>query len=381
MNFYGFRYDETEFAKVEEVVAQAKKEIKTEAQRLYNNLLAREIENLTDDIILGAHENDRIVCIYDAAIEILNRKIAIAIANGFDTEFNFGAALNIFSYNNRTYIQLATHMYQFYEILKNIPNLIDLSILSTNDEKANKERTEIWQSIISKYGENACIKITAFPTVNVPFEKPEFNELHFETPISRATTRARYRLTNHYLTQYAGGGEIPPHKLMEYLDSALLKISEHNSKEILEQYKIELLNFLPVIHEKFVMAKMTDQIPPKQQMEDILHLKDEMIDEAIDEESITEVQDDTEKSTIENKCNDTVDETIMTEEASEKEDETTTEIQQGRDTETAQDIIESIFNDESNKPDQTDGKVPDTSDVLDLTKLANQSIENLAANS
>ena len=97
MNFYGFRYDETEFAKVEEVVAQAKKEIKTEAQRLYNNLLAREIENLTDDIILGAHENDRIVCIYDAAIEILNRKIAIAIANGFDTEFNFGAALNIFS--------------------------------------------------------------------------------------------------------------------------------------------------------------------------------------------------------------------------------------------------------------------------------------------
>lgn len=381
MDFYGFRYDETEFSKVEEVVAQAKKGIKTEAQRLYNNLLAREIENLTDDIILGAHENDRIVCIYDAAIEILNRKIAVAIANGYDTEFNFGAALNIFSYNNRTYVQLATHMFQFYEILKSIPNLIDLSILSTNDEKSNAERTEIWQSIIKKYGENACIKITAFPTANVPFEKPEFNELHFETPISRATTRARYRLTNHYLTQYAGGGEIPPHKLMEYLDSALLKVSEHNSKDILEQFKIELLNYLPVIHEKYVMAKMTDQISPKQQVEDILRLKNEEIDDITDEENPVEVQEDTVNSTAENVGIASDNETVITEGTTKNTEEITAEIHQDNDTETAQDIIESIFSDESDKSVQTNSETSSVPNEIDLTKLANQSLKNLEANS
>lgn len=381
MDFYGFRYDETDFSKVEEVVAQAKKGIKTEAQRLYNNLLAREIENLTDDIILGAHENDRIVCIYDAAIEILNRKIAVAIANGYDTEFNFGAALNIFSYNNRTYVQLATHMFQFYEILKSIPNLIDLSILSTNDEKSNAERTEIWQSIIKKYGENACIKITAFPTANVPFEKPEFNELHFETPISRATTRARYRLTNHYLTQYAGGGEIPPHKLMEYLDSALLKVSEHNSKDILEQFKIELLNYLPVIHEKYVMAKMTDQISPKQQVEDILRLKNEEINDITDEENPVEVQEDTVNSTAENVGIASDNETVITEGATKNTEKITAEIHQDNDTETAQDIIESIFNDESDKSVQTNSETSSVPNEIDLTKLANQSLKNLEANS
>lgn len=381
MDFYGFRYDETEFSKVEEVVAQAKKGIKTEAQRLYNNLLAREIENLTDDIILGAHENDRIVCIYDAAIEILNRKIAVAIANGYDTEFNFGAALNIFSYNNRTYVQLATHMFQFYEILKSIPNLIDLSILSTNDEKSNAERTEIWQSIIKKYGENACIKITAFPTANVPFEKPEFNELHFETPISRATTRARYRLTNHYLTQYAGGGEIPPHKLMEYLDSALLKVSEHNSKDILEQFKIELLNYLPVIHEKYVMAKMTDQISPKQQVEDILRLKNEEINDITDEENPVEDQEDTVNSTAENVGIASDNETVITEGATKNTEKITAEIHQDNDTETAQDIIESIFNDESDKSVQTNSETSSVPNEIDLTKLANQSLKNLEANS
>ncbi|MCR5480475.1 MAG: hypothetical protein K6F27_11560 [Ruminococcus sp.] len=381
MDFYGFRYDETEFSKVEEVIAQAKKEIKTEAQRLYNNLLAREIENLTDDIILGAHENDRIVCIYDAAIEILNRKIAVAIANGFDTEFNFGAALNIFSYNNRTYIQLATHMFQFYEILKSIPNLIDLSILSTNDEKSNAERTEIWQSIIKKYGENACIKITAFPTANVPFEKPDFNELHFETPISRATTRARYRLTNHFLTQYAGGGEIPPHKLMEYLDSALLKVSEHNSKDILEQFKIELLNYLPVIHEKYVMAKMTDQISPKQQVEDILRLKNEEINDITDGENTVEVQEDTVNSTAENVGIASDNETVVTEGTTKNTEKITAEIHQDNDTETAQDIIESIFNDESDKSVQTNSETSSVPNEIDLTKLANQSLKNLEANS
>lgn len=381
MDFYGFRYDETEFSKVEEVVAQAKKGIKTEAQRLYNNLLAREIENLTDDIILGAHENDRIVCIYDASIEILNRKIAVAIANGYDTEFNFGAALNIFSYNNRTYVQLATHMFQFYEILKSIPNLIDLSILSTNDEKSNAERTEIWQSIIKKYGENACIKITAFPTANVPFEKPDFNELHFETPISRATTRARYRLTNHYLTQYAGGGEIPPHKLMEYLDSALLKVSEHNSKDILEQFKIELLNYLPVIHEKYVMAKMTDQISPKQQVEDILRLKNEEIDDITDEENQVEVQEDMVNSTAENVGIASDNETVITERTTKNTEEITSEIHQDNDTEAAQDIIESIFSDESDKSVQTNSETSSAPDEIDLTKLANQSLENLEANS
>ena len=381
MDFYGFRYDETEFSKVEEVIAQAKKGIKTEAQRLYNNLLAREIENLTDDIILGAHENDRIVCIYDASIEILNRKIAVAIANGYDTEFNFGAALNIFSYNNRTYVQLATHMFQFYEILKSIPNLIDLSILSTNDEKSNAERTEIWQSIIKKYGENACIKITAFPTANVPFEKPDFNELHFETPISRATTRARYRLTNHYLTQYAGGGEIPPHKLMEYLDSALLKVSEHNSKDILEQFKIELLNYLPVIHEKYVMAKMTDQISPKQQVEDILRLKNEEIDDITDEENPVEVQEDTVNSTAENVGIASDNETVITEGTTKNTEEITAEIHQDNDTETAQDIIESIFSDESDKSVQTNSETSSAPDEIDLTKLANQSLKNLEANS
>ena len=75
---------------------------------------------------------------------------------------------------------------------------------------------------------------------------------------------------NQYLSLYAGGGTIQPEKLMEYYEQAFMKLDSPEGGELREQYKSDLLRFLPVIEEKIVMTKMTDEAPINKQLQNIL---------------------------------------------------------------------------------------------------------------
>ena len=271
MNFYGFKLNTGNFAAAEKKVEQIKHLIHDKAQKIYRELLSHEIQVLTDECVVGLHDNDKINCIYDSATELLQKKIAVAIAKGFDTEYNFSVALNMFSYNKELYIQIATYNFCFYKVLLDIKDMKDLSIHSVVEEKEKAQRVKLWENIIDKYKDHSCFNVKVFP-LNDPFIKPDFKDLNFDTPIQRAEVLARHRVMNQYLSLYAGGGTIQPEKLMEYYEQAFMKLDSPEGGELRERYKNELLHFLPVIEEKIVMTKMTDEAPINKQLKNLLEI-------------------------------------------------------------------------------------------------------------
>lgn len=269
MNFYGFKLNTRNLDGAEKVIDQIKCLIHDHAQKTYRELLAHEIQILTDECVLGLHDNDKINCIYDAATELLQKKIAVAITKGLDTEYNFSVAANVFTYNKDIYIQLATYNYFFYQTVLDIKDIADLSIHNAVEQQEKAKRVKLWEEIVDKYKDHSCFIVKIFP-LDEPFIKPDFKDLKFDTPIQRADVLARHRVMNQYLSFYAGGGNIQPEKLMEYYEQAFMKLDTPEGGELREQYKNDLLRFLPVIEEKIVMTKMTDEAPINKQLKDLL---------------------------------------------------------------------------------------------------------------
>ncbi|ADU24116.1 hypothetical protein [Ruminococcus albus] len=269
MNFYGFKLNTRDFDSAEKIVEQVKRLVYDKAQKIYRELLSHEIQVLTDECVVGLHDNDKINCIYDAATELLQKKIAVAIAKGLDTEYNFNVVLNMFSYNKEIYIQIATYNFIYYKVLLDIKDMRDLSIHSVVEQEERDKRVKLWENIIDKYKDHSCFTVKVFPT-NDSFIKPDFKDLIFDSPMQRAEVLARHRVMNQYLSLYAGGGTIQPEKLMEYYEQAFMKLDSPEGGELREQYKSDLLRFLPVIEEKIVMTKMTDEAPINKQLQNIL---------------------------------------------------------------------------------------------------------------
>lgn len=271
MNFYGFKIDTKNFDRIDQAIADMKVAIREKAQKQYTQLLSEEIETYTDEVIMGMHDNEKIESIYESAMALLNKKIAVAIAKGFDTQYNFSVAINIFSYNKEVYIQAATYNRGLFEAMKTIKSvrIEDLTVDEATEQQIREKRYSLWENIVKQYQDHSCMIVKMFP-LNNPFDKPEFDKMKFNTPIHRAEIHARHRLINQYLSMYAGGGDIPPQKLMDYLDQAYLKAAGPEAKEPIENYKSNLLQFLPVINKEIVMTKLNSESPVKTQIDDIL---------------------------------------------------------------------------------------------------------------
>lgn len=276
MQIYGVKVDSTNITQIEAVLKEMKLLVHLRAQKLYADLLSKEIEILVDEIVRGMHENDNISSVFDAAVSLLNTKIAIAIAKGIDTEYNFSVAANILTYQKQTYIQIATCNHDLYEHMIDVKavSVTDVSIDDGVDQETREKRYDMWEKIIAEYKDHSCMIVKMFPLSNNAFERPEFEQLHFNTPIQRAEVLARHQITNQLLHMYAGNGDVPPHKLMEYMDQAQLKLFDPQVVELTDQYKSDLLKFLPVITKDIVMTQMDKEGPGlKQKLDNILSQK------------------------------------------------------------------------------------------------------------
>lgn len=270
MDFYGIKLETTNFERIERFIKKIKVEVKDKAQQLYNQLLSHEIQIMIDETVLGLHDNDRIESIFDEAVKLLNKKIAVTIAKGFDTEYNLGMALNVFNYNGEVYIEAATHNRDLFDSIFNLKNekFSDMSFNSEKQDPENRHKSEIWKNIIEEYKDHSCLTVKICPLSS--FDKPDYSDLNFDSTGKRAELLARQRLCNRYLNMYAGGGDIPPSKLMEYMEQSLSKILTPEAKGLIDQYTSELNRILPEITSEIVMTKFTDKATAKQQITEIL---------------------------------------------------------------------------------------------------------------
>lgn len=289
IDFYGFSLNTTNISAVDDIISKMKTAVYEKAQKLYKELLEREITILVDEIVLGMHDDIKIKSVYEAAIELLNKKIAVTIAKGYDTEYNFSMAFNIFTYKKNVYIQVATYNKPLFQAVLDTPGVVvsDLSVDDMTESKTREYRLDLWNNIIDKYKDHSCMIVKVFP-LNSAFAKPNIKDMKFAAPIERAEQIARYKISNHYLKLYAGGGDIPPYKLMEYMDQAFLKLTTSEAKVLIDNAKTDLLRILPVIEEKLVMTDFTETAPASKQIDNILSEPNE---ELPDEEMETETND------------------------------------------------------------------------------------------
>ena len=260
MDFYGFKIETKSLPAIEKIVNEMKVLIYKKAQKLFAELLSQEIQTLVDELATNVYGDATLnQSIYKESVAILNKKISIAMAKGYDTEYNFNAALNVFSYEKDTYLQLATPNKALYDAAKEANGLKDLSIFSEIDSEQNKELRKLWDAIVKGYQDHSCFVIKLFPLG--PFESVNFEKMNFKKPQQRAEILAHRRIVNQYLSIYAGGGDIPPHKLMEYMEQAIAKASSPETKSILEKYTADLLAILPVITEELIMRDPKEEAP------------------------------------------------------------------------------------------------------------------------
>lgn len=239
----GYKINKVSLKKVEDVFEEAKKKATAIAEKRYSELLAREIENIVDNVILSnIPKPDK--PIYDTAMDALDKKITYALLHGDKTEYNFNVSASVLTYENATYIELcsATEMYDtIFDDISGVENYCvtdDQGIFAAVDEKY-----EIWKEIMKKYNHQSVLNMKLYPCNNLP--RPDAATLIYNSVEKRAEMRARHYVTNVLLGGYSCGEQIPPYNIMELMDYALLRSSE--LAPAIEEKKKALMNILPDI--------------------------------------------------------------------------------------------------------------------------------------
>lgn len=239
----GYKIPKLSLKKTEEVIAKAKSEIMKIAERHYRNLLSTELENLIDGIILGTEPEPVDISLFDFAVNRLNQRIATASARKVNTEYNMTASANLFSYKNDTYIELVALTELYDRVFDEIPGVENYGVrLQETFIPEDDPKADVWKNIIEKYKTESTFVIRLYPVYQMT--QPSFEQLSFHSVKERAEKLARHYLTNVLLSAYSGGEQIPPHKLMEYMDCALLRASDEALVSVLEEKEKQLMTTL-----------------------------------------------------------------------------------------------------------------------------------------
>lgn len=247
----GYKVNKLSLKKAESVLDEAKKKIEVIATKRYYDLLSAEIENLVDNIVLGSVSKAPDKSIFEMATDILNNRIAVATSRRDNIEFNLSATAYILTHENDTYIELSSVTEIYDSVFPNIDRVEDCSVIEGESILPSDDPNyAIWKEIINKYNKETFLTMRLYPIRAVP--KPSFNQLTFNSVEVRADRKARHHVANILLGAYGGGEQIPPHKLMEYMDSALLRTTDAAMTPIIKQEMNKLTQILPVITEELI---------------------------------------------------------------------------------------------------------------------------------
>ena len=245
-----FKIRTTNLSNIELVLHEMKEAIRKDYQKHLNKLLALEAENLSDAITFGIIQRPEI-SIESAAIQALKQKIYIAEAQRFDTEYNLSVFVQVLTIVNETIFKITSANEIFVKRMNRIKDLIPVHLFNDKeDEKLNA----FWGEIMDKYKDDASIlNVQLMSGLSLAFD---IEKCHFASREERAGRAARHRIMNRLLHQYAGGGEIRPEYLMDFVDAALLRISNDpgisGEMDILKNDALRsLVNITPALLKRF----------------------------------------------------------------------------------------------------------------------------------
>lgn len=241
----GYKTSITNIKTLEELFRQLREKLMERAREECRHLLEQEIENLYDDISLD--KTQRPDSIFTVAQNILKERIVQASLKQLPIEYNMNISANVLINEDFTFIKINSSNFIFKEVFDNFSELEEYSI-SDNDILYNSDtKSKRWQDIIKEYEDFSPMCISLLTGREDFHNGIKVEELSFSDVKSRLDILTRREMTSRLLNMYANYGQIPPLKLMEYMDNALLRLEHPDVFEEMSDIQMKIKPFITEI--------------------------------------------------------------------------------------------------------------------------------------
>lgn len=236
MVVYGYRINGTNMDEVWNAIAVVQKKMSKIASKIYHEQLGKEIAFLCDNVTLSVLNQEEDISVYDSAVQILNQRIDVSGRTNSSTLYNYNVFAHIIPYEGHTYIKVICANQKLLKAFQS--NFEEYNLSETECKDPKNKKNIIWDKICSICEKKEPFSINLSITNIIPVKE----HIKYPSVEERAETIARYTVQNHYLNEVAANSEIPPVRLMPFLDDMFELVEQH--KEEIIQKKAELLNIL-----------------------------------------------------------------------------------------------------------------------------------------
>lgn len=241
MVIQGYRIKNTDIREIMVEINRVREKIKAITDREYHKLLSEEITFLADKVALNIIPKDTSMSIFDGAVQNIDERIRKSAVLNDHSKYNLNVFVNILPYEEYTYIKLNCQNESFIKAFK---DLEEYSLTETECLDKNNQKNIVWQALHKMYKDREPMAVNLTCTTDIDREK-----LKFESVKMRAEIEARHSIINNILATISGGREIPPIRLMSYMDEALEIFTKNSEvKKEFNEKVMKLSELLPELN-------------------------------------------------------------------------------------------------------------------------------------
>lgn len=233
----GYKITGTDIQQTEIKIEECRQQLIKEAKKLYHQKLGEEIAFLCDSIALNILKKNENEVIFDCAVNNLEQMIRTGALTGIAAEYNFQVFVQIMNHEGNTYLKVICPN---QKLLKAFRSLQPYSLDETEVQNPQNSKNIVWQKLHAIYKDRPPLTVNLTPQI-----KADKNRIIYPSLKERCIQQARYHMQNHILNQISGGREIPPFRMMGYLDEMIKILDTPEAKRDLEKKTQELTHILP----------------------------------------------------------------------------------------------------------------------------------------
>lgn len=224
----GYKTTIKDFSKMEQLLKEVREKIMIRARTEYICLLSKEVATIFDDVALN--KTNRPDSIFEAAKQVLNARVQNASIKQLPIEYNFNVSVHIFYAENGFILKVNCNNFIYEDVFKEFPEFEDYTVTAAEINENNKSDTKVfeWQKIMEEYSKHSPFGVTLLNGID-EFNDVDVNEITFIDTETRIDELARREVMTRFINRYADFKQIPPNKLMEYVDEAMVRMEQPES--------------------------------------------------------------------------------------------------------------------------------------------------------
>ncbi len=240
MIIQGYRIKTTDFSEIETTISKIRQKLDKTVNNEYKKLVAEEVAFLVDQVALGVLNRDNNLTIYDAALRNVNTRITQAEFRNIASKYNLKCFGHILSDGEYIYIKVICPNKKLLSAFKGIE---DYSLNEIECEDKRNAKTLKWTELHKVYSKNEPVAIDFTLNLIKDIEHGDLKSL-YPKKMERAESEARHSILSKILGQISSGEQIPPFRLMSYMDEAIDIFS--NNVEYKNEYNEKVTKLLQI---------------------------------------------------------------------------------------------------------------------------------------